>query len=85
MDAPCPKRISTRLIFDALSSTDGSPESALDAQCVLRIYLRDPADYQVVADKLRSRLSPNADQLAFLHGEICRRELVLEIDGVRVQ
>lgn len=73
-------------LCDAVSEIDsGSPKLLLDEQSILRVYLRDPNDYLAVADKLRTRLGPGADQIVFLHGNICRRELMVEIDGVRVQ
>lgn len=73
-------------LCDAVSkSSENSPRLVLDDRSVLRVYLRNPEDYTVVAEKLRDRLGPGADQVAFLHADICRRELLLEIDGVRVQ
>ena len=66
-------------------SCPNSPKLVLDDRSVLRVYLRSPEDYAVVAEKLRGRLGPGADQIAFLRGDICRRELLLEIDGVRLQ
>lgn len=47
----------------------------------LRVYLRDPASL----DSVRARLAASgipADVVAFLHGEVCRRELDIEIEGV---
>ena len=73
-------------LCDAVSeSAKGSSRLVLDDRSVLRVYLRNPGDYAVVAQKLWDRLGPGADQVAFLHADICRRELLLEIDGVRVQ
>jgi chorismate lyase/3-hydroxybenzoate synthase len=73
-------------LCDAVSESSAtSPRLVLDDCSVLRVYLRCPEDYAIVAEKLRDRLGPGADQIAFLHGDICRRELLLEIDGVRVQ
>ena len=63
----------------------GTPPLELDEQSVLRVYLRNPGDYPVIADQLRRRLGPGANQIAYLQGNICRRELEVEIDGVRVQ
>ncbi len=57
----------------------------LDRCSVLRIYLRDPGDIKAVRKKLDAELGLAGNQLAFLRGNICRRELVIEIDGVRVQ
>jgi chorismate lyase/3-hydroxybenzoate synthase len=59
--------------------------SVLDETSVLRVYLRDPDDFKLVADKIEAHLGLTRDRVAFLRGDICRRELVIEIDGVRVQ
>jgi len=59
--------------------------SVLDKSSILRVYLRDPDDITVIASKLEAQLGLCNDQLAFLQGNICRRELVVEIDGIRVQ
>lgn len=64
---------------------DSSPALSLDDHCVLRVYLREPADYSAVAGKLERQLGLGRDHIAYLHGNICRRELMVEIDGVRVQ
>ena len=65
--------------------TPEDPKLILDDQSVLRVYLRNPGDYLQIATRLRDYLGLGADQIAFLHGNICRRELLVEIDGIRVQ
>ncbi len=47
----------------------------------LKIYVRDPAQLDWLAARLRSRLG-DAVPLMFLRGDICRSELLLEIDGI---
>ena len=59
--------------------------SVLDETSILRVYLRDPDDVKLVAEKIETHLGFTRKQVAFLRGDICRRELVIEIDGVRVQ
>jgi chorismate lyase/3-hydroxybenzoate synthase len=59
--------------------------SMLDKSSVLRVYLRSPDDAPFVSGKLKAEFGISDDQVVFLHGHICRRELVIEIDGVRVQ
>ena len=56
----------------------------LDAGCVLRVYLRDPEDQGVVAAKLTELLGDIGSNVVFLHADICRRELMVEIDGTRI-
>ena len=56
----------------------------LDSECVLRVYLRNEDDRGVVADLLESKLNLDKNRVIYLHGNICRRELVVEIDGIKV-
>ena len=51
-----------------------------EASSVLRVYLRDPAQQSVVEAFLRARW-PLA-QWVVLHAEVCRPELLIEIDAV---
>lgn len=46
-----------------------------------RVYLRDPADLARVEDEVTRRLG-GRDTVVFLQAEICRRELLVEIEGV---
>jgi chorismate lyase/3-hydroxybenzoate synthase len=47
----------------------------------LKVYLRRPADLAPVRARLRERLG-EAVQVLYLHGEICRSELLVEIEAV---
>lgn len=47
----------------------------------LKAYVRDAADLPVVASALEARLGADVPRL-ILQGEVCRRELVVEVDGV---
>jgi chorismate lyase/3-hydroxybenzoate synthase len=46
----------------------------------LRIYLRDPADLPALRAGLHGALDES--RVLFLHGDICRRELLVELEGV---
>ena len=73
-------------LCEAISAIeDNGPAFELDAQCVLRVYLRDPNERGAISRLLLERLGHDASQVVFLHGDICRRELMVEIDGVRIQ
>lgn len=65
----------------AHASTHSDRTYALTRCASLRIYLRDPADLAAVRAAVRAHL-PESAPLLFLHGEICRRELALELEGV---
>jgi chorismate lyase/3-hydroxybenzoate synthase len=47
----------------------------------LKVYVRDAADMAQVATLLHARLPADTPRLV-LHGQVCRRELAVEIDGV---
>lgn len=48
----------------------------------LRLYLRQPEDYQAVLSACRQAVLP-LDQLICCHGEVCRDDLMVEIDGIQ--
>ena len=56
----------------------------LDRECVLRVYLRDPNDRDFVARELQGRLGDIAGNVVFLNAHICRRELMMEVEAVKV-
>ena len=69
----------------AISNQDlNDKRLVLDEESVLHVYLRNPEDYYPVADKIYKELKRGSRNVAFLHGNICRRELMVEIDGVKV-
>lgn len=53
---------------------------AFDASSPLKVYVRHPEDVPAVRTVLAQRLDPAVPHL-LLHGDICRRELLVEIDG----
>ena len=55
---------------------------AFDASSPLKVYVRHPEDVPAVHAVLAERLDPAVPYL-LLHGDICRRELLVEIDGWR--
>lgn len=61
----------------------GGPQLKLDAGSVLRVYLRNREDIDQVADRLRAHLGNVDRNIVFLRADICRHELMVEIDGAR--
>ncbi len=59
---------------------EGPLRSLVDFDLV-RVYLRDPDAYEQVRLALRKRLGPGATTI-FVGADICRRELLLELEGV---
>lgn len=55
---------------------------AFDASSPLKVYVRHPEDVPAVRAVLAQRLD-SAVPYVLLHGDICRRELLVEIDGWR--
>lgn len=55
--------------------------SASDTFTLLKVYLRHPRDQTVVARMLAADL-PGAYRTVWLHADICRPELLVEIEGV---
>jgi len=53
------------------------------AGSLLKVYLRDGDDAALVSEHLRAQV-PGLDGLLLLRGDICRRELLVEIDGVQI-
>jgi hypothetical protein len=47
------------------------------------VYLREPALVEIVAERLREVYPGN--EAVFLAGDICRRELAVEIEAVSAQ
>ena len=53
-------------------------------QALFKIYIRDPAHFATIFDILKEQL-PSHTQVLYLQGEMCRRELLLEIEGILSQ
>jgi chorismate lyase/3-hydroxybenzoate synthase len=70
----------TRRNLDALLANGGLPEG-FDARAPLKAYVRHPDDAAVVQAFAQAHW-PQAP-LVLLHGDICREELLVEIDGWR--
>jgi len=51
-------------------------------ECALKMYVRAAADAAAAAELLRAQL-PAGTAFVLLHGDICRRELLIEIDGIQ--
>ena len=66
--------------LEALLASAGMP-AGFDTHAPLKAYVRHPADVPRVREKLRQRL-PGVPVL-LLHGDVCRSELLVELDGWR--
>lgn len=52
-----------------------------DGQAFFKVFLRHPEDFTMVRDILKEQL-PSHTEILYLHGEMCRSELLLEIEGI---
>jgi len=72
-------------LADALSNLSSEDRRlVLDEELVLRVYLREKKDMDIVAEQLKDVFGDIEPNLVFLNADICRRELMIEIDGVKV-
>jgi chorismate lyase/3-hydroxybenzoate synthase len=53
-------------------------------QALFKIYIRHPEHFATVSDILKEKLPPHT-QVLYLQGEMCRSELLLEIEGILAQ
>jgi len=53
-------------------------------QALFKVYIRHPEHFSTIRDILDEQL-PSHTQVLYLHGEMCRSELLLEIEGVLSQ
>jgi chorismate lyase / 3-hydroxybenzoate synthase len=73
------------LLSNAISALHGnSTPMAWASDSVLRVYLKHPDDIEFVREQLLQKIGTGASRISFLHADICRRELLVEIDGARI-
>jgi len=68
-------------LVDAARRLQPSLPATLGSGSALKVYVREPGDAATVAAQLEARLGPSVPRL-LLHAHVCRRELLIEIDGV---
>ena len=72
--------VNLRAVLDAARELQPALPSALGAHTVLKAYLRERSDMARIETALRTDL-PAQTALLLLHADICRAELLIEIDG----
>ncbi|HEX6832580.1 MAG TPA: pteridine-dependent deoxygenase [Rudaea sp.] len=69
--------------LDSLLATTGVPEaSRFGTRSLLKVYVRRATDAALARARLRERL-PAGTPFLLLQGDVCRRELLVEIDGIQ--
>jgi len=59
----------------------GDYRARLDRDGILKVYIRNPADYELIRRTLETE-APAEIQRIYLQGDICRENLLTEIDGI---
>jgi chorismate lyase/3-hydroxybenzoate synthase len=59
----------------------GGPRAQLDGDGILKVYIRNPDDYELIRDTLDTEAPPEIPRI-YLNGDICRANLLTEIDGI---
>ena len=72
--------LNLRTVLDSARELQPSLPAAFGEHSLLKVYLRDPSHAALLQATLRSRL-PAGTSLLLLHADICRAELLIEIDG----
>jgi len=68
--------------LDSLLDAAGlGSDARYGADSLWRVYVRNAADASLIERRLRAHFAPET-QLLLLRGDICRAELMVEIDGV---
>ena len=52
-----------------------------DGQAIFKIYIRQPEHFATVRDILKEQLTSHT-QVLYLQGDMCRSELLLEVEGI---
>lgn len=59
----------------------GSGDWTVDRRSCVRVYVRDASEYEMVREALSKALEVPDAQVIYLQGDICRRELTMEIEA----
>ena len=59
----------------------GDSHARLDSQGMLKVYIRNPGDLQLIKQTLEAEAPAEIPRI-YLQGDICRENLLTEIDGI---
>lgn len=68
----------------ATSLAVSQPDADWEQSSVLRVYLRQSEDLPFVLNQFHEVLGRDTTNVSFLQGDICRDELMIEIDGLKL-
>jgi len=72
------------MLLNLRSLVDASGMPYVPERMLLRVYLRHPDDWPLVQSRMQ-QAGFNSAQLVPLHGDICRSDLLVELDGVLLE
>jgi chorismate lyase/3-hydroxybenzoate synthase len=72
------------MLLNLRSLVDASSMPYAPERMLLRVYLRHPDDWPLVQTRMQ-QAGFNSAQLVPLHGDICRSDLLVELDGVLLE
>ena len=70
-----------RALLDRAQSSNPLLEPGAKCHSVFKVYVRSAKHLEMVRDVLRAPFLLSGD-LLFLQGELCRRELLVEVEGL---
>ena len=73
--------VNIKALIDSAATEEGVRMHGLASLTQLKVYIRHPQDLALVRTRLESLL-PASAQCLYLEAEICRPELLLEIEGI---
>lgn len=62
--------------------TLGLPIRTVQALTQLKVYVHDPASLPVIQARLRDYLAGSSTRVLYLQGDVCRAELMVEVEGI---
>ena len=68
-------------LFDEGWRLTGDSLARLDQDGLLKVYVRDPGDLEQISRTIDSEVPPDVPRI-YLQGDICRENLLIEIDGI---
>jgi chorismate lyase/3-hydroxybenzoate synthase len=68
-------------LFDEGHRLMGDARARLDGNGILKVYIRNPGDYELIRRTLEAEAPEDIPRI-YLQGDICRENLLTEIDGI---
>jgi chorismate lyase/3-hydroxybenzoate synthase len=68
-------------LFDEGHRLMGDARARLDRNGILKVYIRNPGDYELIRRTLEAEAPEDIPRI-YLQGDICRENLLTEIDGI---